>query len=158
MQAGFSKADLECKELHGLADIIERAFEEEGGIIGWGKSSSSAADFDAYFDRDGLTGPQAPRTPDVDDTAKGLLALELLGRHVSPDRMIKVYEAGNHFTTFGAERDPSLTSQCHVLLALLHQPEMSRYYPQILKTAKFICDFWWTADHNVKDKWVSRLL
>lgn len=97
----------------------------------------------------------APRAPDADDTAKGLLALDLLGRHLSPDRMIKVFEGRNHFTTFGSERDPSLTSNCHILLALLQQPDVAKYYPQIIKTANFVCEYWWSSDRRIRDKWVS---
>lgn len=96
----------------------------------------------------------APHTADVDDTAKALLALSLINQHVSPDIMIKVFESKDHFTTFGSERDPSLTSNLHVLLCLLKQPELSDYNSQILKTTLFICQWWWDSDHHVKDKWV----
>jgi len=92
----------------------------------------------------------------VDDTAKALLALSMLDQPVSPDHMIKAFEKPNHFATFESERDPSFTSNCHVLLALLHQPDLNRYHSQILKTASFICEFWWNSDHHVKDKWVRQ--
>ncbi|KAH8836465.1 hypothetical protein MCOR27_008909 [Pyricularia oryzae] len=130
LQGGFSITDLGVKELNIIADHLEDGFKEEGGIIGF-----------------------APRAPDADDTAKGLLALDLLGRHLSPDRMIKVFEGRNHFTTFGSERDPSLTSNCHILLALLQQPDVAKYYPQIIKTANFICEYWWSSDRRIRDKW-----
>ncbi|KAK2038157.1 hypothetical protein LZ31DRAFT_435584, partial [Colletotrichum somersetense] len=130
LQGGFSVEDLGPKELGIIANNLERGFKEEGGIIGF-----------------------APRAPDADDTAKGLMALGLMGRHVAADKMIEVFEGRNHFTTFGSERDPSLTSNCHVLLALLKQPEISRYYPQILKTATFICDYWWASEGRIRDKW-----
>ncbi|KAM4055508.1 ent-kaur-16-ene synthase [Hirsutella rhossiliensis] len=130
LRSGFSKLDLECAELQGISDILGRAFQEEQGIIGF-----------------------APRAADVDDTAKCLLALGMLDRHVNPDRMIRVFEVRDHFATFGSERDPSFTSNCHVLLALLHHPDNSRYYPQILKTTRFICGRRWNGDHHIKDKW-----
>ncbi|TLD24149.1 hypothetical protein PspLS_06364 [Pyricularia sp. CBS 133598] len=130
LQSGFSVEDLGPKELGVIADHLEAGFKQEGGIIGF-----------------------APRAPDADDTAKGLMALELMGRHISPDQMIKVFERGNHFTTFGAERDPSLTSNCHVLLCLLRQPNVSQYYPQIIKTAAFICEYWWASQGRIRDKW-----
>ncbi|KAK1566052.1 terpenoid cyclases/protein prenyltransferase alpha-alpha toroid [Colletotrichum navitas] len=130
LQGGFSVQDLGPEELGIIADHLECAFKEEGGIIGF-----------------------APRAPDADDTAKGLMALHLMGRHVAPDQMIKVFEGRNHFTTFGSERDPSLTSNCHVLLTLLRQPDISQYYPQIIKTANFICEYWWASDGRIRDKW-----
>ena len=95
---------------------------------------------------------------DVDDTAKGLLALSLLGEPVSPDPMIKVFEADDHFRTFGEERDPSFTSNCHVLQALLNEKDVCRYSSQILKTTEFICNFWWRNDGQLKDKWVRGAL
>lgn len=69
--------------------------------------------------------------------------------------MINVFEGKNHFTTFGAERDPSLTSNLHVLLCLLHQPTVSQYNSQIVKATRFVCETWWSSDYRVKDKWVS---
>ncbi|KAK7418727.1 hypothetical protein QQX98_003745 [Neonectria punicea] len=130
LQAGFTRDEIECDGMRGLADILGDAFQAENGIIGF-----------------------APRTADVDDTAKGLLALSLLGRHVRPDAMIKVFEGRDHFTTFGSERDPSLTSNLHVLLCLLHQPDVSQYHSQIVKATLFICRWWWDSDSRVKDKW-----
>ncbi|KAJ4314597.1 hypothetical protein N0V84_008821 [Fusarium piperis] len=67
--------------------------------------------------------------------------------------MIKVFEGQDHFTTFGSERDPSLTSNLHVLLCLLHQPDLSRYHSQILKTTVFTSRWWWDSDYRIKDKW-----
>ncbi|TLS21077.1 uncharacterized protein PpBr36_10643 [Pyricularia pennisetigena] len=130
LQSGFSVEDLGPNELRIIADYLEAGFEQDGGIIGF-----------------------APRVPDADDTAKGLIALSLMGRHISPNQMIKVFEGRHHFTTFGSERDPSLTSNCHVLLALLRQPNVSQYYPQITKTSTFICEYWWTSQGRVRDKW-----
>lgn len=160
LQAGFSTEDLGRSELDVIVDHLEKGFKEEGGIIGFGTlcpdlswARAQTNWFEIYLLTEKIT--PAPRAPDADDTAKGLLALDLMGRHLSPDRMIKVFEGSNHFTTFGAERDPSLTSNCHILLALLHQPDVSKYYPQITKTANFLCDFWWTTDGRIKDKWVS---
>ncbi|KAF5983386.1 gibberellin cluster-kaurensynthase [Fusarium bulbicola] len=128
--AGFTVKQIEGDGLRGLSTILVDALRDEKGVIGF-----------------------APHTADVDDTAKALLALSLIDQHASPDIMIKVFEGKNHFTTFGLERDPSLTSNLHVLLSLLKQPNLSKYYPQILKTTLFICQWWWDSDHHVKDKW-----
>ncbi|KAG6175593.1 hypothetical protein E4U27_006053 [Claviceps purpurea] len=130
LQAGFHHDDIECEGFQGLVGILRASLEDEGGIIGF-----------------------APHTADVDDTAKALLALKLSGQHVSPDTMIKIFERRDHFTTFGAERDPSLTSNLHVLLCLLHQPAVSQYSSQIVKATRFICQMWWSNDYRVKDKW-----
>ncbi|KAF5708818.1 gibberellin cluster-kaurensynthase [Fusarium globosum] len=130
LQGGFTVKQIDSNGLRGLATILADALRDENGVIGF-----------------------APHTADVDDTAKALLALSLVNQHVSPDIMIKVFESKDHFTTFGSERDPSLTSNLHVLLCLLKQPELSDYSSQILKTTLFICQWWWDSDHHVKDKW-----
>ncbi|KAF4429606.1 gibberellin cluster-kaurensynthase [Fusarium austroafricanum] len=130
LKAGYSRDEIDCDGLNGLADILDNALQSEDGIIGF-----------------------APQTADVDDTAKALLALSLLGRHASPDKMIKVFEGGDHFTTFGSERDPSLTSNLHVLLCLLNHTDQAKYHPQILKATLFVCQWWWETDFSLKDKW-----
>ncbi|KAF5618361.1 ent-kaur-16-ene synthase [Fusarium sp. NRRL 52700] len=130
LKGGFTLEQIDCDGLGGLSGILVDALRDENWVIGF-----------------------APHTADVDDTAKALLALSLVNRHASPDIMIKVFEGKEHFTTFGSERDPSLTSNLHVLLCLLKQPNISQYHSQILKTTLFICQWWWDSDHHVKDKW-----
>lgn len=74
---------------------------------------------------------------------------------ISPAPMIKIFEADEHFQTFSGERDPSFTSNCHVLLALLQRSDRAKYHPQIKKAITFLCKTWWTYDGLIKDKWVS---
>lgn len=90
---------------------------------------------------------------DVDDTAKTISTLTVLGRDASPQQMIKVFEANTHFRTYPGERDPSLTANCNALSALLHQPDVRTYGSQIQKITKFLCDYWWKSDGKIKDKW-----
>ncbi|KAF5658386.1 gibberellin cluster-kaurensynthase [Fusarium denticulatum] len=130
LKGGFTVKQIDGDGLRGLSSIVVNALRNENGVIGF-----------------------APHTADVDDTAKAILALSLVNESVSPDIMIKVFEGKEHFTTFGSERDPSLTSNLHVLLCLLKQPNLSQYHPQILKTTLFVCQWWWDSDHHVKDKW-----
>lgn len=91
---------------------------------------------------------------DVDDTAKTISSLNMLGRPVSPNSLIEVFEAETHFRTYAGERDPSPTANCNALLALLHQPDVSLFSSQIHKVAKFLVDFWWRTDGKIMDKWV----
>ncbi|KAF1962457.1 Ent-kaur-16-ene synthase [Byssothecium circinans] len=137
LQAGFHSSDLQSDELHSIAHIVCEGFSSDHGVIGF-----------------------APRAVDVDDTAKGLLCLSLLGLsdRVSPAPMIQMFEGEDHFRTFLGERDPSFTSNCHVLLALMHRPDKLDYLPQIKKAIVFLCDRWWECDGLIKDKWhLSRL-
>ncbi|KAF5655117.1 gibberellin cluster-kaurensynthase [Fusarium heterosporum] len=132
---GFTLKQSDCDGLRGLSTMLFDALKDENGRT------------------TGTNNDIAPHTADVYDTAEALLALSLVDRHASPDIMIKVFEGKNHFTTFGLERDPSLTSSLHVLLSLLKQLNLCQYHLQILKTTLFICQWWWDSDHHVKDKW-----
>nr|CAP07655.1 copalyldiphosphate/kaurene synthase [Sphaceloma manihoticola] len=129
----FAYEDLAGPSLDCIGQTLEEALQAGKGVIGF-----------------------APRTADVDDTAKGLLALTSMRRygHADPKPMIKVFEREDHFTTFGSERDPSFTSNCHVLLSLLAQEsDLPLYRAQIYKATKFLCDFLFYRDGPLKDKW-----
>nr|UOW59923.1 SonA [Paraconiothyrium archidendri] len=130
-RAGFTPSDLEGAELTKVTEILSDSFNKENGVLGFAPS------FEA----------------DVDDTAKTISTLNVLGRTVSPESMIKTFEADTHFRTYVGERDPSATANSNALLALLHQPDVSKYSSQILKITKFLSDTWWTSDGKIDDKW-----
>ncbi|KAI0882025.1 Copalyl diphosphate synthase [Annulohypoxylon maeteangense] len=131
LQGGFTASDLECLELAKMTQILARAFQIEKGVIGF-----------------------APHVgADVDDTAKGILCLGMLGNVVAPDQMIVAFEAENHFRTYPSERDPSFSANCNALMALIHQPDARPFAGQILKIVRFLCDTWWNTDGRIKDKW-----
>ena len=90
---------------------------------------------------------------DADDTAKAILLLNLLGRDVSPDKLIEHYKTGDgHFRTYLGERNSSFSANCNVLMALLYSPDVRMHTAEIVSTTTFLCDLWWSA--NVEDKWV----
>lgn len=68
--------------------------------------------------------------------------------------MTEQFETETHFKTYSLERDPSFSANTNALLALLHQTDAYRFSSQILKAAKFLCDFWWKSDDKISDKWV----
>ncbi|GBF67142.1 copalyl diphosphate synthase [Trichophyton mentagrophytes] len=131
LEAGFSASDLRCPELEQIYEILTRAFSNGDGTIGY------APDFQ----------------PDMDDTARGMIALNLLGGAARPEPMIKSFEAATHFRTYQCERNPSFSANCNALLTILHQPDVSLYTPQILKVVNFLCDSWWNTDGKIADKW-----
>lgn len=90
---------------------------------------------------------------DADDTSKALLTLELLEKLASPESLIAEYEGSHHFRTYASERDPSLSANCNILIALLHHPNPERYLSQIEKCTRFICDEWYRAEGRISDKW-----
>ncbi|KAI1380213.1 hypothetical protein F4677DRAFT_253908 [Hypoxylon crocopeplum] len=89
---------------------------------------------------------------DVDDTARVILCPNTLGYNSSPNRMIEMFETDGHFRTYQLERDPSLSANCNVLLALLHTQNIPVYSSQIYKVTIFLCDHWWMADGRTTDK------
>ena len=68
--------------------------------------------------------------------------------------MMAEFECETHFKTYSLERDPSFSANTNALLALLRQPDVSRFSSQVLKTTKFLCDYWWNSDNEISDKWV----
>ncbi|KAJ5937839.1 Phyllocladan-16-alpha-ol synthase [Penicillium verhagenii] len=90
---------------------------------------------------------------DADDTAKTILVLNLLQQEVSPDAMLKAFEADHHFKTYPHERDPSFSANCNVLLALLHTSGPTQYAPQIEKATRFLHTHFRESELKVRDKW-----
>ncbi|KAI0470312.1 terpene synthase family protein [Xylaria cf. heliscus] len=135
MRAGFSHSDLKCTELDSLVQVLDEAFLKHGGVIGF------AAELD----------------PDTDDTAKAILARNLLSRNYSEvpslDQMICTFEAETHFRTYSSERDPSFSANCNVLQTLVRHPQRDLYSDQIQKATRFLCDKWWCTDGFLQDKW-----
>jgi hypothetical protein len=79
-----------------------------------------------------------------------ILALRLVGRHVSLDRMIAEFEADTHFQTYKMDPNVSFCANCNVLNALLHAEDPVEYTPQIIKATTFLCKNWDAGE--VKDK------
>ncbi|KAK2595832.1 hypothetical protein N8I77_013625 [Diaporthe amygdali] len=131
LHAGFTAKDIECPELCDVAGMLENSFIEGQGTIGFARSISS----------------------DADDTAKAAFALNKLGYDISVNEMVKEFEVKNHFQTYPSERDASLSANCNVLLALLHQKQVGAYQPQIFKCVKFLTRCWWNTDGPIRDKW-----
>ena len=91
---------------------------------------------------------------DADSTAKSILALKLLGYHASPDSMLATFDNGTHFKTYAAERNPSFSANCNILITLLWEQSPRKYMNEIVKALKFLCGLWYRG--RVKDKWVSQ--
>ncbi len=61
---------------------------------------------------------------DSDDTAVAFRALHLLGVELSP-KVFEKYEQDDHFQCFEFERDPSISTNIHILDAIKHVPNYS---------------------------------
>ncbi|KAI5860764.1 Copalyl diphosphate synthase [Durotheca rogersii] len=133
LKAGFQFSDLESPQLNTVTQILRRAFDEGGGVIGFASHLGA----------------------DVDDTAKGIIVLNSLGYSISPQKMIDIFATNDHFRTYPSERDPSFSANCNVLSALVHLPDVTLHSKQVLKAVAFLCNYWWACDGRVKDKWNS---
>ncbi|KAI0409841.1 ent-kaurene synthase [Xylaria palmicola] len=100
---------------------------------------------------DGLVGFDSGLLEDVDDTAKSLLLLTLLGRTPSPRRMIEHFETTDHFRTYLYEANGSFSANCNVLDTLLHFASPSIYLSEIIKISQFLCREFDSG--AISDKW-----
>lgn len=90
---------------------------------------------------------------DVDDTAKTLEALHYLGLDCSVKSLVETYESSEHFVTYPGERNPSLSANCNVLIALLLCGDGGQHLPQITKAVKFLTNA--AFNGQIREKWVS---
>ncbi|EHA49536.1 ent-kaurene synthase [Pyricularia oryzae 70-15] len=130
LHAGFTEKQL-GPAAREVANVLNRVFETENGVVGFVPSIMA----------------------DADDTAKTLSALNMMGFRKPATRMIEDFETETHFRTYPSERDSSFSANCNVLLALLHHPAPSQHTSQIKKVAGFLCNKWWNTDGAIKDKW-----
>ncbi|KAK0701337.1 hypothetical protein B0T21DRAFT_455875 [Apiosordaria backusii] len=100
---------------------------------------------------DGVLGWDTALLDDADDTAKVLLSCTLLSLPTSPRRMIEKFEGGDHFRTYQYERNGPFSTNCNVLIALLHYQTLTDYHNQITKVAKFLCREYLSG--TINDKW-----
>ena len=131
LENGFTPKDLGTRLLETAADFLQDCLQVESGVTG----------FAPYVESD------------ADNTAKAISTLALLGRSASPQGLILRYETREYFKTFTHDRNPSFSTNCHVLKALLNLvPENSEQMPQIEKLIKFLCNCWWTTNGRIEDQ------
>jgi hypothetical protein len=70
--------------------------------------------------------------------------------------MIDAFEGTENYFTYVKERDPSISTNAHVLQALILYSSGADYSDSIEKCARFLCKAWWNSHGLVRDKWVSR--
>ena len=141
---------------HVISMLLENGFTPQG--LG-AQALDNAAGFlhDCLQLESGVTGFAPYVEPDADNTAQTISTLCLLGRSVSPQELINRYETREHFKTYTEDRDPSFSTNCHVLQSLLHLlPSNTQLVPRIEKCVRFICSAWWTTNGQIEDHSVSR--
>nr|BAD29971.1 aphidicolan-16b-ol synthase [Neocamarosporium betae] len=130
-RAGFQSSELDSPELTAMTDTLLKAFKAFSGAIG----------LDSGIE------------PDVDDSAKIVTTLNMLGKPAHARYLCDNFEVETHFRVYPRERDPSFSANCNALAAFLHQPDVEVYSSQILKAASYLCERMWNADEKIDDKW-----
>lgn len=92
----------------------------------------------------------------MDDTAKGIVTLRILGKNPSIEGLIKMFEAEDHFKTYHGERNLSFSANCNVLICLLTLDDPNPYISQIVKVARFLTTH--AYKDGVVDKWVRFII
>ncbi|KAL8661050.1 MAG: hypothetical protein Q9202_005981 [Teloschistes flavicans] len=129
---GFLEALQDTKILTDIVTYLDKHMQDQEGVVGWSPGF----------------------LPDADDTAKSVLMLNLCGHGATPDQMLSHFKiSGGHVQTFFGERNASFSTNCHVLMAVLHAPEPQKYIYQIESITEYLCDCW--SSGPFKDKWVS---
>ena len=88
----------------------------------------------------------------MDDTAKGLQALHVMGYESSVDHLIKAFESDEHFLTYVGELNPSISANCNVLILLLTREDRTQHISQIVKVTQFLIKQVYSG--QIKEKWV----
>ncbi|TRX93456.1 hypothetical protein FHL15_005731 [Xylaria flabelliformis] len=83
--------------------------------------------------------------------AKAIIALCDLGYTPAVDGLLGAFETKNHFITYPNERNPSFTTNCHVLISLLKINKSTLYISQIRKAALHLTSVAFAGDWS--DKW-----
>ncbi|KAL8924393.1 MAG: hypothetical protein Q9172_002695 [Xanthocarpia lactea] len=132
LTAGYTSALLGERSTSIVADYLEAALEQGDGTVGFAPGLMA----------------------DADDTAKVQLALSLLGRGSRfSAEMVSRFACKTHFQTYPSERNPSVSANCNILMALLHCSHPDSFETLIVNAINFVCESW---DRNAcKDKWVS---
>ncbi|KAI5921046.1 terpene synthase family protein [Camillea tinctor] len=132
VNAGFSRDLFTSPESSSLMLGLKNALKNNQGTIGFAPGLEA----------------------DADDTAVGISALNLLGYPMTAGGLIGRFEGHNFFKTYQLERNESFSTNCNVLLALLHAPDgINLYHSQVGKLVRFLCSSWWNSRCQVHDKW-----
>jgi hypothetical protein len=135
-----------------LGEFLKERLEEQDGLVGFGILNSTKLSSAEELIAD--THAKAPHMfTDVDDTAKTLEALHHLGFECSVTSLVHTFESSEHFVTYPGERNPSLSANCNVLIALLLCEDGVEHLPQIAKVTRYLTNVAFKG--KIREKWVS---
>ncbi|KAK8043770.1 hypothetical protein PG994_012608 [Apiospora phragmitis] len=126
---------IDCSELHAIGNFLQELMAGHHGTVGFSPSS----------------------LPDADDTAMTITALQHLGVSLDLNPLFNMFESETHFRTYEAERNPSISANCNVLICLLSRDDRGEYVPKILKALRFVCSQIMAGKHQSELYWVKLL-
>ncbi|KAJ5614595.1 hypothetical protein N7528_008249 [Penicillium herquei] len=104
-------------------------------------------------DQDGIIGAERLLCPEPDSTAMALRVLDAVGIRRSVKPMIDCFEGSLNYFTYKGERDPSISTNAHVLQALVLYSTSGEYTLSVEKCIRYICKTWWNSRSFIQDKW-----
>ncbi|KAF5367991.1 hypothetical protein D9758_004488 [Tetrapyrgos nigripes] len=123
LESGFALENLDQHSLARIGDILCSYLTAGNGVIG------------------------------VDSKALTALLHIDIGKPFPLDSLLNAFELPTHFQCFKYERNPSVSANCHALIAFLSHPEPEKYAKQILKVMYFLLNEYWSSKKLVLDKW-----
>ncbi|KAJ6127984.1 hypothetical protein N7471_009201 [Penicillium samsonianum] len=132
VDGGLDLKKLDANSVKELGNIILQGVEKQGGIMG----------ADQHV------------CPDPDSTAMAYKTIyHALGIHHPVQPMIDAFEGPKNYVTYRSERDPSISSNAHVLQALKLGPDSRENTSSIEKCITYLCETWSDTHGLVQDKW-----
>jgi hypothetical protein len=154
VDGGLDLKELDAEVVKKLGNTVLQCLEDQGGIMGSGKTGLCSQISSSIL----LTRPCPDQNicPEPDSTAMACKTVYYaLGAHYSVQPMIDTFEGDKNYFTYRGERDPSISSNAHVLQALVLSPESRKHTSSIEKCIKYLCETWSDTHGLVEDKWVS---
>ncbi|KAJ5921344.1 terpenoid cyclases/Protein prenyltransferase [Penicillium verhagenii] len=130
LHVGLPNED-QISHLHPLQVILKTITAQQNGLIGWAPGIM----------------------PDPDDTARVLMTINFLGSQVDFTPMVTKFRSHPCFKTYEMERNPSLSANCNVLLALVSSDNPGAYVEEITAVLNYLLGAW--KKGNLSDKWNS---
>ncbi|KAM7191493.1 hypothetical protein V8F33_008844 [Rhypophila sp. PSN 637] len=139
-------------EVSWITSTLLKSRPSAGILLDSPESTKIGAFLHSQFERHGGTvGFDSGLLADVDDTAKTIISLRLLGLPVSPKTMIGEFEGQRNFRTYQHEQNGSFSANCNVLDALFHCQDPQGYRDQVVKVSRSLCTD--LLSGRFRDKW-----
>lgn len=151
IENGIAIEDLRGSEADLIASYLKHDKSSDAGPLVSGKFSCYPLEYSADIYA------TVPGTIDLDNHAKVILALNLMGRRVSARSVLEQYKAHKgHVSSILGDQGFSLNFRCHIIICLLEAPDLQDHRGDLDCLLKSLCEDWW--DGNPKYAEVHQLV